>query len=125
MRNSPTAFLIFLALIAANCGSKERRKEAMAATGGNPDAGIAAIARYGCGSCHTIPEVPGASGLVGPPLTGIGKRLYVAGMLSNTPGNLMHWVQHPTAVNQKTLMPELGVTPQDSKDIAALLYSLK
>lgn len=121
----PALFLVCLVFSSAGCGAAERRKDAAAATGGNPDAGIAAIVRYGCGSCHAIPGVPGASGLVGPPLAGVGKRLYIAGMLSNTPDNLMHWVQHPTSVNPKTLMPELGVTFQDAKDIAALFYSLK
>ena len=95
------------------------------ATGGDFDAGTRAVSRYGCGSCHTIPGVAGAKGLVGPSLAGVGARLYVAGRLSNNPENLMHWIRHPASVTEKTLMPELGVTAQDAKDIAALLYSLK
>ena len=88
-------------------------------------AGQAAIQRYGCGSCHTIPGVPGAAGLVGPPLAGIGKRMYIAGELLNRPDNLTHWIAHPRSVNEKTAMPELGVTARDAGNIAEFLYSLK
>jgi len=87
--------------------------------------GAAAISHYGCGSCHSIEGIPGAHGLVGPPLSGLGKRVYIAGMLANTPDNLERWLRHPTKINQKTLMPDVGVTAQDATDVAAYLYSLK
>jgi len=83
------------------------------------------IARYGCGSCHTIEGISGAAGLVGPALTGIGDRMYIAGILRNTPDNLKRWVEHPKDVDQLTAMPSLGVSPRDATDIAAYLYSLK
>src|SRR4051812_14404049 len=82
---------------------------AMAATGGSAGRGAAAIARYGCGSCHIIPGVSGASGLGGPPLSGIGNRMYVAGVLQNTPPNLIRWIEDPPAVDEHTVMPKLGV----------------
>jgi cytochrome c len=107
----------------AGC-SADAKQLAADATGGNIMDGKTAVAHYGCGSCHTIPGVAGAHGLVGPPLTGIGKRYYVAGELANTPENLTGWIRHPHSVNPKTLMPELGVTEKDAKDIAAFLYSL-
>jgi cytochrome c len=93
--------------------------------GGNAQAGQTEIRKYGCNSCHTISGVPGARGLVGPPLDGIGNRTYIAGELPNTPENLMRWIQHPHEVEQHTLMPEMGVTEQDSRDIAAYLYTLR
>jgi cytochrome c2 len=93
--------------------------------GGNADAGRVEIRKYGCNTCHTIPGIPGAYGLVGPPLTGIGNRSYIAGELPNTPSNLMHWIQHPHSVEAHTLMPEMGVTEEDSRDIAAYLYTLR
>jgi cytochrome c1 len=46
-------------------------------------------------------------------------------MLANTPDNLELWVRHPTKINEKTLMPDVGVTTRDATDIAAYLYSLK
>ena len=93
--------------------------------GGNARVGKADIRKYGCYTCHTISGVPGARGLVGPPLDGIGERQYIAGELPNTAANLMRWIQHPHSVEPHTLMPEMGVTEQDSRDIAAYLYTLR
>lgn len=94
-------------------------------SGGNPQRGAAEIARYGCGSCHVIPGISGANGLAGPPLSGIGSRIYIAGVLQNTPGNMVRWIQNPKAVDEKTLMPDLGVKPSEARDIAGYLYTLK
>src|SRR5947207_12031543 len=93
--------------------------------GDNASRGAAAIGRYGCGSCHTISGVPGANGLVGPPLNGIGSREYIAGEVPNTAANLMRWIQHPHQIEPHTVMPEMNVTEQDSRDIAAYLYTLR
>jgi cytochrome c len=92
--------------------------------GGNAVAGRVEIRQYGCNGCHTISGVPGARGLVGPPLDGIRDRYYIAGELTNSPTNLMQWIQHPHQVEPHTAMPEMGVTEQDSRDIAAYLYTL-
>jgi cytochrome c len=116
--------LAALTLTVWGCTSQAERN-AQIRTGGHALSGAAAITRYGCGSCHTIGGVRGAHGLVGPPLTGVANRLYVAGMLQNTPENLMQWVRTPKEVNSRTAMPNLGVTDQDARDIAAYLYSLK
>lgn len=93
-------------------------------TGGDPVRGFQLVQRYGCGGCHTIPRVPQAAGLVGPPLKGVGMRAYLAGRLENRPENLIAWVQHPRAVDPLTVMPELGVTGPEARDIAAYLYTL-
>jgi cytochrome c2 len=94
-------------------------------TGGNPERGAVAIRQYGCGACHTIPGIRGADGLVGPPLNGIAERAYVGGVLTNTPENLVRWIQNPPAVDPKTAMPNVGVTYNDAVDIAGYLYSRK
>ena len=113
-------------LLLMDCSrSSEAEQVAMAATGGSAARGAAAIARYGCGSCHIIPGVSGASGLAGPPLSGIGSRIYVAGVLQNTPLNMIRWIENPPGVNEHTVMPNLGVTHQDAVDIAGYLYTLK
>ncbi|MBV8902412.1 MAG: cytochrome c oxidase assembly protein [Acidobacteriia bacterium] len=117
----PLAVLVFM-LIGCNAGA---RQNAIAVTGGDPVRGHAAILKYGCGSCHAIAGVSGATGLVGPSLTGIGNRMYVAGVLRNTPENIVRWIRNPKQVDEKTAMPALGVTPQDAIDIAAYLYSTK
>jgi cytochrome c oxidase assembly factor CtaG len=99
--------------------------EAAAMTGGDPDRGRDAIARYGCDTCHTIPGVRTARGRVGPPLDGIASRVYIAGHLPNTPENLQDWIQHPHAHDPQTVMPETGITARDTRDVAAYLYTLR
>jgi cytochrome c1 len=92
--------------------------------GGQPDRGATLIARYGCGSCHTIPGIDRANGLVGPPLTHFGSRSYIAGKLVNNADNLQHWIADPQAVEPGTAMPDLGVSAIDARDIAAYLHTL-
>lgn len=93
--------------------------------GGDPFSGKDKIAYYGCGSCHTIPGVVGANGLVGPPLTGIGNRVYIAGILLNNSDNLAQWIEDPQAVDHLTVMPNVHATPEDARDMAAYLSSLR
>jgi cytochrome c1 len=92
--------------------------------GGTASAGPAAISKYGCGGCHTIPGVQGANGTTAPNLGGFANRAQIAGTVPNTPENLVKWIQDPPSVKSDTRMPKLNVTEQDSKDIAAYLYTL-
>ena len=116
----------FLALVSACGGTNEANaREAAALTGGDPSRGPDLMRKYGCQSCHTVPGVVGANGLVGPPLAGIASRSYIAGVLPNAPDNLLRWIQDPKSVDPKTAMPNTGVTPSDARHIAAYLYTLK
>lgn len=80
---------------------------------------------YGCHTCHTIPGVPNARALVGPPLNGWADRIYIAGALVNSPDNLTAWLMDPQAIEPGTAMPDMGVTEQDALDMAAYLYTLR
>ncbi len=93
--------------------------------GGDAERGRAALDGFGCGSCHVIPGVRGARGMVGPPLSHFALRAYIAGQLPNQPENLLRWVQDPQAVEPGTAMPNLGVTPAVARDMAAYLYTLR
>jgi len=99
--------------------------EAETLTGGSVTRGQAAIGKYGCGACHTIPGIQGATATVGPPLTRAAVRQYLGGHLPNSPDNMIKWVQHPQLIDPRNVMPELGVTDQDAKDIAAYLFTLR
>jgi cytochrome c len=112
-----------LAVVAAGCEHGSQNLADL--TGGDPRRGEVAIRTYGCGSCHTIPGIRGANGQVGPPLAGIAERAYVGGVLTNTPQNLVRWIQNPPGIDAKTAMPNVGVTYQDAVDIAGYLYSRK
>lgn len=93
--------------------------------GGDPERGREAVVRYGCGGCHTIPGVAGAKGAVGPPLHGIADRTFLAGSLPNEPAMLVRWIRTPRALVPGTAMPDLGVTEDHARDIAAYLYTLR
>jgi cytochrome c2 len=99
----------------------QARAEAM--TGGSVARGKLAFARYGCGGCHILSGIAQAHGGVGPPLDGIGGRGIIAGKLENKPDNLEMWLQNPQKITPGTAMPNLGVTPSDARDLAALLYT--
>jgi cytochrome c len=121
-----TTTVLVAALTGCDRLNRKQFEEAAALTGGgNARAGRTEIRKYGCNTCHEISGVPGARGLVGPPLDGVTRRYYIAGALQNTPDNLILWIQHPREVVPRTAMPEMGVTEQDSRDIAAYLYTLK
>lgn len=123
--NSFAVPVLGIALAAASaCGHGEQHT-AEVTTGGDVRRGAAAVARYGCGSCHVIPGISGATGLAGPPLSGIGNRIYIAGVLQNTPENMIRWIKDPKAVDDKTVMPNVGVTQEDAMDIAGYLYTLR
>jgi mono/diheme cytochrome c family protein len=92
-----------------------------------PDArrGARALQQYACVTCHQIPGIVGANAPVGPPLEAIGTRSLIAGMLRNTPDNMVRWLREPQAVNPKSAMPDLGVSERDARDIAAYLSTLR
>ena len=99
--------------------------EAEQLTSGKVDGGKQALQRYGCGGCHRIRGVDGADGEVGPSLTGIAVRTEIAGRLVNRPDNMILWIRHPQQVDPGNGMPDLGVTEQDARDMAAYLYALR
>jgi cytochrome c len=118
--------LIFAtALLALPACNNEAEQNAIILTGGDPNRGKEAIRNYGCSSCHTIPGVEGANAHVGPPLDKVGGRVYIAGVLVNTPENLARWIKDSPGVDPKTAMPNLGVTDADVRDISCYLYTLK
>jgi cytochrome c1 len=83
------------------------------------------IIAYGCGSCHVIPGIGQATGLVGPPLTHFAKRAYIAGEVRNTSEFLTQWIAVPQSIEPGTAMPNLGVSYGKARDIATYLYTLK
>jgi cytochrome c2 len=128
---APLGITLAIGVVVAAAGGcrnqtdEDTRIAASLLTGGDPSRGEGAIRRYGCGSCHTIPGVDGATSLVGPPLSGIAQRVYIAGVISNTPDHMVQWIMSPRSVDPRTAMPEMGVTLQDARDIAGYLYTLR
>ena len=105
-------------------GCRETSEASETVDGGDPQRGAALIAQLGCGTCHIVPGIDAAHGLVGPPLDHMGKRVYIAGVLRNTPENMISWLRHPQAVIPGNAMPNMGIDPQQARDIAAYLDAL-
>jgi cytochrome c2 len=103
--------------------SAQRTAIARALTPGDLDRAPALITRYGCGGCHTIPGAPGADGKVGPDLAGLIQRVYLGGVLRNTPVNLVQWVVDPQRFLARSAMPATGISEPEARDVAAYLYA--
>ncbi|TFZ07149.1 c-type cytochrome [Ramlibacter henchirensis] len=112
--------VLLLAFAAAACSERPQRPRV---AGGEPDRGRAAIERYGCAACHTIPGLPSYGANVGPPLLHLAERGYLAGVLPNTPEHLVQWLRDPPSIAPRTAMPNLGVSQAEAADIAAYLYA--
>jgi len=97
---------------------------AAATRAADPRAGRAAMQQYLCATCHTIPGVTGARNQVGPPLGGLATRGFLAGRLPNTAENLAAWLREPQRHAPGSAMPDLHVSEQDARDMAAFLYTL-
>jgi mono/diheme cytochrome c family protein len=92
---------------------------------GDVRAGRLAIGQYLCATCHQIPGVVAASKNTGPTLQGIGTRKYIAGILPNSRENMVEWLKNPQRFDPLSAMPDLGVSDQHARDIAAYLATLK
>jgi putative membrane protein len=119
-----TMSLLILVVLLSSC-DRASGDDRYQLTNADPARGRAAIRRYGCGSCHDIPGITGAGGMVGPPLGKISQRVFIAGVLPNDPDNMIRWIENPPGIDPKTAMPNVGVTGRDARDIAAYLYSLR
>lgn len=112
---------VLVSMIVAGCDGKS----AGADTGGSVARGARLLDQYQCGTCHAIPGVPGARGVIGPPLNDFGRRSYIAGQIPNRADLLAQWIVDPRNMIPATTMPSMGVSPDDARDMAAYLHSLQ
>ena len=115
---------LFAAIVGATLACDVSPAPGRVVPGGDPAGGIIALRTHGCGGCHVIPGLLDARGAVGPSLAGLATRTHIAGRLTNVPLNLVTWIQSPRSVDPGTLMPNLGVSARQARDIAAYLYSI-
>jgi cytochrome c1 len=91
---------------------------------GDPENGRRLITAKGCGNCHTVRGVPGATRVVGPNLTNVALRPTLAGeAIPNSPETMVRWIMDPPALKPGTAMPKLGLSEEEARDITAFLYS--
>ncbi len=120
-----TALSVISISLLGGCARRNTDELAQSVTAGNPANGRRLLYSYACGSCHAIPGIGEADGTMGPPLRGLGSRFYIAGVLQNTPENLSRWIAQPQELQPGNAMPDLGVTQEQARDIAAYLYTLR
>jgi cytochrome c len=116
---------LFLAGVGGNYFRNEQKKShhAIQMSGGEPNKAQSAIRQYGCAACHDIPGVLSPGGLAGPSLSGLADRLYVGGVVENTPDHLVRWIINPKQFTATTAMPVTGIGEEEARNIAAYLYA--
>lgn len=110
-----SSFVILLSIALAGCSNRSNHAQR----------GRALVQQYQCGTCHRIPGVNAANGAIAVALESFGRRSYIAGHIPNTDENLARWLINPAALVPGTLMPSMGVTSDDARDIAAYLRQLR
>jgi cytochrome c oxidase subunit II len=78
-----------------------------------------------CAACHTV-RGTSAAGSLGPDLTHVGGRQYIAaGMLPTTRGSLAAWVADPQTIKPGNNMPLVPLEPRELNALSAWLASLQ
>ena len=111
-----------LLLLLAGCNAPEP-PDHLLIPGADPERGRGLVLSFGCGACHLVPGVPGARGTVGPSLESWSGRAMLAGIMANTPQNLVPWLLDPPAMVPRTGMPAVGLSEGQARDVASFLYT--
>jgi cytochrome c1 len=91
---------------------------------GDPANGRRLFLAAGCGGCHTLRGLAGASGVAGPNVTNVVLRPTLAGpSIAMTPDTLTAWLLDPATLEPNSTMPAVGLSQQEARDITAFLYS--
>ena len=78
----------------------------------------------GCVNCHAVQGV-NTYNRVGPDLSHIGSRTSIAaGLLQNTPENMVRWLRYTDTVKPGVAMPNLGLTQDEAEALTAYLATL-
>lgn len=118
-----TLALFILALALGGCTVFTPLYASEFVTRGDVERGAQLIDSYGCDACHTIPGIRSPRATVGPPLDDWPERAYIAGLVPNTPDNLILWLVSPQEISPSTAMPDLDLSTKDARDISAYLYT--
>lgn len=79
--------------------------------------------QHGCHGCHVIPEIAKAKGKVGPPLTDMRARAFIAGSWPNQPSILVAFIRNAPGLVPETGMPPLALSEAEARHVAAYLYA--
>jgi mono/diheme cytochrome c family protein len=102
-------------------GAECEQRQSLPTTSG--ESGPTLLRQYACDACHVIEGVVGPQSYAGPPLRDWGRRAYIAGVLPNTPENLVRWIREPQRISPGTLMPDLDVPADHARAMAQFLFA--
>lgn len=123
------AFAVLTCAALASCDLSETAsaKKTVEVAGGDAGRGRAIVMRgdYGCTACHAVPGIGFPRGVAGPPLDGMADRAFIAGQLPNKPDVLVSFLLNPPRFVPKTGMPDVRLSLDQARDIAAFLYTLE
>lgn len=114
------AIIVASALAVAACKPPPEQRVDMPLA--DVERGRQAIARVGCGSCHTIEGIDWPQGQAAPALQDFSGRALIAGRLPNRPDVLAAYIRNAPALVPDATMPAMPVTEQEAQDIAKFLY---
>ena len=104
---------------------QHQQQPAATPTGAAAVAGGKLMPTIACGGCHTVRGTT-MQGTFGPDLTHFGSRGGIgAYTLTNTPQNLLTWLQDPQAVKPGCNMPQIPLPLQQQQELVAYLEELK
>lgn len=112
-------------LVGCDIEPRPMQGRAPAVVGGEPGRGPALLYSYGCTSCHQIPRTVALHGNTGPSLAGWPERRMIAGTVPNRPAELIEFIMNPQEVRPGSAMPDVGVSEEDARHIAAFLFTLR
>lgn len=100
-------------------------RDAAATTTPEQEAGRQVLAGKACAGCHTV-RGTAAAGTLGPDLTHVGGRSYIAaGVLPTTRGSLAAWIADPQTIKPGNNMPLVPLTADELKAVSAYLATLR
>ncbi len=124
-RTRAATLVLTVAFIACAGGRDDASRMRVVIPNANVQRGRQLVVSHNCIACHAIADIPDANARVGPPLTGFANRALIAGELANQPDNLVRWIMNPSAVEPRTVMPNMGLASDEARDVAGYLYTLK
>lgn len=113
--------MFVVVMLLAACG-RASAPSSLHIPGADPERGRRLVVDYGCHTCHSIEGIPPTPGAVGPPLENFGRQSLIGGTLPNVPRHLVPWLLDPAAFDPRTGMPDVGLSEQEARDVAAFLY---
>ena len=112
---------LIVALTLVGC----REAKVDASQSASAERGRLLLRQFGCGTCHSIPDVASADGNIGPPLARVARRVYLSGVLPNTRDNMARFIRAPHQFDPKIVMPDLQVSEVQARDMVDYLYTLR